>query len=89
MNRQKEIATALPLLAHDRYRWMLLAGWFTLISTLFAFVVAAPSRPGTADGTLVLIAMAAFISYSVAMKRYWIALALFVAVAAAVVTTLS
>lgn len=89
MNDRKGITAALPLLAHDRYRWMLLAGWFTLSSAILSFTIAAPVTPMAPDAALILIAMAAFISYSAAMKRYWIALALFVATIAVVAFVLS
>jgi hypothetical protein len=84
MSHVREITTAV-MSAHDRYRWLLLTGWFVLFSTVFSFVIAAPQRPQAADGMLILIAMLAFIVYSAAMKRYWIALALFIATAGALI----
>jgi hypothetical protein len=81
MSDARNEVTTIVLSAHDRYRWLLLTGWFILFATIFSFVIAAPQRPQAADGMLMSIAMLAFISYSAAMKRYWIALALFIAAA--------
>ena len=76
------------LSAHDHYRWLLLSGWFILFSTIFSYVIAAPLRPQAADGILMGLSMLAFVAYSAAMQRYWIALGLFIAtvIAVAVIT---
>jgi hypothetical protein len=57
--------------ARDRYRWMLLAGWFLLISTVFPFVIAMPPRVHPASVILIALSAAAFFAYSIAIKRYW------------------
>src|SRR5438128_2840076 len=58
--------------ARDHYRWLLLAGWFVLISTLFPFVIAMSPRVQPASEILVALAALAFLVYSVAIKRYWV-----------------
>jgi hypothetical protein len=69
--------------ARDRYRWMLLAGWFVLISTVFPFVIAMPPRVQPASVILIALAALAFLAYSIAIKRYWaIGLALLIALIA-------
>jgi hypothetical protein len=58
--------------ARDRYRWLLLTGWFVLISTVFPFVVAKPHRVQPASEILAALAALAFLVYSLAIKRYWV-----------------
>jgi len=71
--------------ARDRYRWMLLTGWFVLIATVFPFVVAMPHRVQPASEVLAAIAALAFLVYSLAIKRYWVVgLALMIAFIAVV-----
>jgi hypothetical protein len=57
--------------ARDRYRWMLLAGWFLLISTVFPFVIATPPRGRPVSVILIALAALTFLAYSIAIKRYW------------------
>jgi hypothetical protein len=57
--------------ARDRYRWLLLTGWFVLISTVFPLVVAMPLRVQPASVILIALAAVAFLVYSIAIKRYW------------------
>jgi hypothetical protein len=58
--------------ARDRYRWLLLTGWFVLSATVLSLVVAMPTRVSTASLTLIAIAAVALVSYNVAIKRYWV-----------------
>ncbi|HYS52837.1 MAG TPA: hypothetical protein VER58_03605 [Thermoanaerobaculia bacterium] len=57
--------------ARDHYRWLLLAGWFVLISTVLSFVIATPHHAQPVDGILIALAALAFVAYSIAIKRYW------------------
>jgi hypothetical protein len=66
--------------ARDRYRWILLAGWFVLISTVFSSVIAMPPRVEPASVILLALAALALAIYNIVIKRYWaIALGLVVA----------
>ena len=58
--------------ARDRYRWLLLAGWFALISTVFLFVITPPRHVQPVDEVLIALVGVAFVVYNVAIKRYWI-----------------
>lgn len=66
-------------LARDRYRWILLTGWFVLIATVLSFVISAPSGIGPMTVTLLALAGLALVVYNVAIKRYWIIQGLFFA----------
>ena len=69
--------------ARDRYRWLLLTGWFVLISTVFSFVIAMPPRVQPASEILIAFAALAFVAYNMAIKRYWaIGLGLFMSLIA-------
>ncbi len=64
----------------DRYRWLLLAGWLALITTVSLFVIAPPHHVRTVDELLIALAAVAFVVYNMAIKRYWIiALGFFIA----------
>ena len=69
--------------AQDRYRWLLLTGWFALISTVLPLVIASPPRIEPLNAVPIAVATLALAAYNLALKRYWpIALALLVAVIA-------
>jgi hypothetical protein len=55
----------------DQHRWMLLGGWFLLISTVLSFVIASPRRVQPTDGLLIALAGVALVGYTVAVKKYW------------------
>ncbi|GEM_PF-5627141 len=88
MSTVRSEAVVADLLARDKFRWMLLAGWFLLLSAILTYVVAAPLHAQLADRIGIPLAIAAFLSYSVAMKRYWIAIALLAVLAAVVQLTI-
>jgi hypothetical protein len=71
MTQQRTMVHADGWEARDRYRWMLLAGLFLLISTVFPFVIAMPHRVQPASEILIALAALAFLAYSIAIKRYW------------------
>ena len=58
--------------ARDRYRWLLLTGFFVLTSSVLAFVVAMPPRVSPACLILIAVAALALVCYNVAIKRYWV-----------------
>lgn len=59
-------------LARDRYRWILLTGWFVLIATLLSFVISAPPVVEPMTGMLLALAALALVVYNIAIRRYWI-----------------
>ena len=66
--------------ARDRYRWILVTGWFVLIATVFSFVISPPSS-GIVPMTGILLALAALflMAYNITIKRYWIIQGMFFA----------
>ena len=69
--------------AQDRYRWLLLTGWFALISTVLPLVIASPPRIEPLNAVPIAVATLALAAYNVALKRYWpIGVALLIAVIA-------
>lgn len=69
-------------LARDRYRWILLTGWFVLIATVFSFVISASAGTGPMTGMLLALGVLALVVYNVAIRRYWIVQGLFFALIA-------
>jgi hypothetical protein len=57
--------------ARDRYRWLLLTGLFVLTSSVFAFVIAMPTRVSPPTEILIAVAALALVAYNMAIKRYW------------------
>jgi len=74
MRQQRSLAMihAASREARDRYRWLLLTGWFVLIATVFPLVVTMPHRVQQASEILAALAALAFLVYSLAIKRYWV-----------------
>ena len=58
--------------AQHRHRWMLLSGFFVLISTVFPFVITMPDQVQPAIVILLALSVLAFAAYNIAIRRYWV-----------------
>lgn len=68
--------------ARDRYRWLLLTGWFVMISAVLPFVVAPPQGGQPASEILIAVAAVALVAYNMAVKRWAIAVGLLIGLVA-------
>ena len=64
--------------AGDHYPWLLLTGWFVLISTVLPFVAAMPSSVQPASEILIAVAALALVAYNMAIKRWAIGVGLLI-----------